>query len=471
MNSISTEAKVGLFILLGLIILGYMSFKVGQVGFGVKKGYTVTALFDNVAGLKKDASVQRAGVEIGRVDSIGLADDKALVIMKINPSVRLEKDVSAAIKTHGILGDKYIEILPGTKGVGYLENGEQIARTERQADLDKLLNEVSYVMSDIRKVTTSLGNSIGGEEGEANMRRIVANVRDLSDHLNQVVVKNDQKFAEMVANLRNASAEMEKTFASLSDITGGINRGEGTVGQLVKNPDVAEKLNKTLASLQDISEKINEGKGTIGKLVNDDETVKNLNQGLSGINRYISKAEQFRTYLSYRGEYLFDKSNAKSYLELKIQPQEDKFYILGVVADPRGRRTEKDITTNGVTTTQVEYDKGGVLFNAEIGKRWKDLAIRGGLLETTGGAGLDYYMLNDKFKVSFEAFDFGTDRNPHLKAWGEYRLFKHLYLSAGWDDFISRQGNSSPFAGIAIRFEDEDLKYLLTSTPIPNPNR
>jgi len=467
MNTISTEAKVGLFILMGLIILGYMSFKVGQTSFGMRKGYPISVSFDNVAGLKKDASVQMAGVEIGRVEEIRLKDGKALVSMRIIPSVNLERDVVAAIKTHGILGDKYIEIIPGTKGEGYLKSGEQIARAERQADFDKLLNELTYVMTDIRKVTTSLGNTLGGEEGEANLRRIVANVRDLSDHLNQVVMKNDEKFGEMIVNLRNASAEMEKTFASLSDITGGINRGEGTVGKLVKSPDVADRLNKTLASLQSIADKINEGKGTIGKLVNEEETVKNLNESLGGINRYVTKAEQFRTFVNYHGEYLFDKSNFKSYLDLKIQPKEDRFYLLGIVYDPRGRRTDKEITTGGVTTTQTEYDKGGLLFDAQLGKRWKDVALRGGLMESTGGVGVDYYMFNDRFKFSFEAFDFGSDRNPHLKAWADYRLFKHVYLSAGWDDFISRHGNASLFGGFSLRFEDDDLKYLLTTTPIP----
>jgi phospholipid/cholesterol/gamma-HCH transport system substrate-binding protein len=444
-----------------------MSFKVGQAGFGMRKGYNVSAVFDNVAGLKKEASVQLAGVEIGRVESIQLEDAKARVTMKVNPNVRLEKDVTAAIKTHGILGDKYIEIIPGTKNAQYLQPGEQIARTERQADIDKLMNEVTYVITDIRKVTTSLSHTLGSEEGESDLRRIVANVRDLSDHLNQVVVKNDEKFAEMVANLRNASAEMEKTFTSLSEITGGINKGEGTIGKLVKNPDLADRLNKTLASLQSISEKINEGKGTIGKLVNDEETVKNLNEGLSGINRYVTKAEQFRTYFSYRGEYLLKEGNGKSYVDVMIKPKEDRFYLLGLAYDPRGRRTDYETTTGGVTTTTTEYERNSILFNAQIGKRWKDLALRGGLLESTGGVGADYYLQNDKWKFSFEAFDFSEDRNPHLKAWAEYRLFKSFYLTAGWDDFISRQGNSSVFGGVAIRFEDEDLKYLLTTTPIP----
>jgi phospholipid/cholesterol/gamma-HCH transport system substrate-binding protein len=492
MFSLSSEAKVGLFVLVGLIILGYMSVQVGKQSFGLKKGYTLEVLFDSAAGLDQDASVQIAGVEVGRVESIGLKDGKALVRLRIVPNVKLEKDAIASIKTHGILGDKYVELYPGTHGAPYLTSGEQISRTERQADIDRLLNQLGMIADDVRGVTSSLNRVLAGQAGEEAITSILTNTKDLTRNLNNVIVsneaalhaalentrqltgnlnrvvtQNDEKVGQVMDTLKSASREMEKTFAALSEITGGVNRGEGTLGQLVKDKTTAEKLNKTLASLEEVTQKINEGRGSIGKLVNDDETVRNLNEGLTGLNRYVNKAEQFRTFLSYRGEYLFDKSDAKSYLDLRIQPKEDKFYILGIVSDPRGRRTTKDITVGGVTTRTEEWDRDGILFNAQIGKRYKDLVLRGGLLESTGGVGIDYLTLNDKLKLSFEAFGFGRDRRAHLKAGAEYQIFKHLYLSAGWDDFISDQDNRSIYGGFAIRFEDDDLKYMLTTTPIP----
>jgi phospholipid/cholesterol/gamma-HCH transport system substrate-binding protein len=492
MFSLSSEAKVGLFVLVGLIILGYMSFQVGKQTLGLKRGYTLDVAFENAAGLDKDASVQIAGVEVGRVESISLKEGKALVRLRITPGVKLEHDAIAAVKTHGILGEKYVEIYPGTRGAAFLGPGEQISRTERQTDIDRMLNQLSLIADDVRGVTSSLNRVLAGKDGEEAISKILTNTRDLTRNLNNVVVsnqealraaientrqltgnlnrvvtQNDEKVGQVMDSLKAASKEMEKSFASLTEISDGINRGEGTLGKLVKDSATADKLNKTLASLQEVTQKINEGKGSIGKLVNDDETVRNLNEGLTGINRYVNKAEQFRTFLSYRGEYLFDKSDAKSFLELRIQPREDKFYILGVVSDPRGRRTTKDITTGGVTTRTEEWDRDGLLFNAEIAKRYRDVVLRGGLLESTGGFGIDYLTLNDKLKLSFEAFDFGTDRRAHLKAGAEYQLFKHIYLSAGWDDFISDQDNRSIYGGFSIRFEDDDLKYLLTTTPIP----
>ena len=492
MFSVSSEAKVGLFVLVGLIILGYMSFQVGKQTFGLKRGYTLDVVFDNAAGLDRDASVQIAGVEVGRVESISLKEGKALVRLNIGANVKLEKDAIASIKTHGILGDKYVEIYPGTRGAAYLAPGEQISRTERQTDIDRMLNQLSLIADDVRGVTSSLNRVLAGQAGEEAISSILANTRDLTRNLNNVIVsneaalraalentrqltgnlnrvvtQNDEKIGQVMDSLKAASSAMEKTFATLNEITGGVNRGEGTLGKLVKDSATADKLNKTLASLQEVTEKINEGRGSIGKLVNDDETVRNLNEGLTGLNRYVNKAEQFRTFLSYRGEYLFDKSDAKSFLELRIQPKEDKFYILGVVSDPRGRRTTKDITTGGVTTRTEEWDRDGLLFNAQIAKRYRDVVLRGGLLESTGGVGVDYLTLNDKLELSFEAFGFGNDRRAHLKAGAEYQLFKHIYLSAGWDDFVSDQDNRSIYGGFSIRFEDDDLKYLLTTTPIP----
>jgi len=493
MFTISSEAKVGLFVLVGFLILGYMSVQVGKGGLSLKKGYSVDVVFDSAAGLGRDASVQIAGVEVGRVESIKLKDGKALVALRITPDVKLEKDVTATIKTHGVLGDKYVEIIPGSTGQAFLvrppiEWPERIARGQPRwssrltmscADIKVLTGSLSKVLagkkgeqsiSDIIENTRQLTYNINVliKSNEESLRAALENTRDLTGNLNKVVTKNDNKISDLLDSLKGASQEMQKTFANLTDISEGMKKGDGTVGKLLNDSTTVDRLNKTLASLQEVTDKINQGKGTIGKLVNEEETVKNLNEGLAGINRYVNKAEQFRTFLSYRGEYLVDTSNMKSYLDVKIQPTSDKFYILGLTSDPRGKRTIKDrAIAGGAPIREEKWDKNGLLFNAQIGKRFRDVVLKGGIFESTGGFGIDYMAMNDNLRLSFEAFDFAEDRRGHFKTLAEYRFFKHLYLSAGWDDFASDQGNSSPFAGLSIRFEDDDLKYLLTSTPIP----
>jgi phospholipid/cholesterol/gamma-HCH transport system substrate-binding protein len=353
-------------------------------------------------------------------------------------------------------------------------DGGVITDVKKQADIDQLLRDLGNISSDVMKVTSSLENVISGEEGEANLKAIMTNTRELMENLNNIVKQNDEKVTVMISNFSNASKEMERAFTALNEIVDKINRGEGTIGQLVKDEGVFDNLDKTIASLREIAEKINRGEGSIGRLVNEEETVDNINASLKsldtsmeGINKYITKADQFRTFISYRGEYLFEENNAKSHIELKLRPREDKYYILGVVADPRGKRSVTDRTVDGTTSRIEEWDRNELLFNAEIAKRFKDVVLRGGLLESTGGVGIDYFAFNDDLKLTFEAFDFDSERNPHLKVYAEYGIFNHIYLSAGYDDFISDEGNESPFAGFSIKFEDEDLKYLLTNVPLP----
>ncbi|MBW2568241.1 MAG: MCE family protein, partial [Deltaproteobacteria bacterium] len=249
-------------------------------------------------------------------------------------------------------------------------------------------------------------------------------------------------------------------------------KGKGSIGRLINEDETIDDLNATLTSLKTITGKINSGEGSIGKLINEDETVENINTSLTSINDYLQKQETFRTYVDYRGEYLFDSEEAKSYLSLRIQPKEDKYYLLQIVDDPCGKEEVTDTTTTDssgkITTTHtVETDKDALKFSAQIAKRYYDIAFRGGLFESTGGLAIDYYFLDDRLTLSMEAFDFDPDRNAHLKFKADYRPFRHIYITSGFDDFISDEGKESFFIGAGISFADEDIKSLLSDIPIP----
>ena len=96
---------VGIFVVMGILALAYLSIKLGKVSFLGGSGYVVTADFPSVGGLKAGSTVEIAGVEIGRVDSIGLADYQAHVVLKIEPGVQLQEDSIASIKTKGLIGE------------------------------------------------------------------------------------------------------------------------------------------------------------------------------------------------------------------------------------------------------------------------------------------------------------------------------------------------------------------------------
>ncbi|RLB10180.1 MAG: outer membrane lipid asymmetry maintenance protein MlaD [Deltaproteobacteria bacterium] len=140
-----TEFLVGIFLLLGMISLAYLSLSLGEVTvFGKSKYYQVSAVFSSVAGLKKDAVVSMAGVEIGRVIDISLTEDKeALVRMRIRRNIKLEEDSIASIKTMGIIGDKYIMISPGASDE-VIPPGGRIMETEPPLDLEELIGKYIF---------------------------------------------------------------------------------------------------------------------------------------------------------------------------------------------------------------------------------------------------------------------------------------------------------------------------------------
>ena len=112
-KGIGIEVRVGIFVFIGLVILGYMALRVNKAKFKTVEGYQLTVFFDSVSGLVKNSPVQVAGIEVGRVTNITLKDGRAEVTMIIRKGVPIYADAQAAIKSQGVLGDKFIEITPG----------------------------------------------------------------------------------------------------------------------------------------------------------------------------------------------------------------------------------------------------------------------------------------------------------------------------------------------------------------------
>ncbi len=134
---------VGLFVLLGIVALGYLSVKLGRVSLLGATGYTVTADFPSVGGLKAGSTVEIAGVEIGRVEGIGLADYQARVTLRITSGVKLQEDSIASIKTKGLIGEKYLRISPGGSDRIIPPNG-RIREVEAPVDFEELLSKYIF---------------------------------------------------------------------------------------------------------------------------------------------------------------------------------------------------------------------------------------------------------------------------------------------------------------------------------------
>lgn len=141
----SKESIVGFFVLIGLICVGYLTIKLGRMELFTDTGYTVTASFTSVSGLRTGAEVQIAGVPVGRVKAILLdgKTDRAVVELQLQNEIKLTDDVIASVKTSGLIGDKYISLEPGGAG-DPLEAGGEITDTESAVDIEALISKYVF---------------------------------------------------------------------------------------------------------------------------------------------------------------------------------------------------------------------------------------------------------------------------------------------------------------------------------------
>lgn len=145
MRQSSVELGVGIFVVLGIICVGYLTFRLGEIEIFGDKYYLLNARFASVTGLKVGAQVEIAGVQVGQVEGVALhpKDLVALVQLKIKDTVRLSDDVIASVKTAGLLGDKYILLTPGGSE-RILNPGELIIETEPALDIEGLISKYAF---------------------------------------------------------------------------------------------------------------------------------------------------------------------------------------------------------------------------------------------------------------------------------------------------------------------------------------
>ncbi len=150
----TTQFLVGIFALAGLGALAFLSFRLGKVELFTPPSYVIYASFDNVSGLKVGDSVEIAGVSVGKVTDISLSSERAKVTMRINRGVQIDDEAIAAIRTRGIIGDKYVSISPGP-GEKMLANGGVLRQTES-----------AFVLEDaIGQLINNMGSGGGKKEG------------------------------------------------------------------------------------------------------------------------------------------------------------------------------------------------------------------------------------------------------------------------------------------------------------------
>lgn len=477
----TTTAKIGAFFVVVLVALGILILKIEDIHFGKKaRTNTVDAHFKDVAGLDDKSAVRVAGVRVGKVDGIALrGDGTAVVHLALDPGVELHQGASAQVRALGLLGDKYVELVPGDVAAPRLANGALLEGVSGTGfdDVTKLATEIER---DLKEVSGSLADSLGGAKGEARLNRIVDNFGQLAESLRDLADANRGNVDAILANLRALSAQLQATVTRVDRM---LDENRTGVKSTVTNiDDVTAKLKTTADSLNSITGKIDTGQGTLAKLLNDDETHKNINDALKSVkdgveqlSGTLGRINRLQLDIGFRAEYATRPKDSKYYFTLDAIPKEGKFYRLELGALPHGKR-EDVLETSTVTFpdgSQQTIATSGQRFvdqfvlSLQLGYQFHNTILRAGIIESRGGAAIEQTFKGDRFRVAGEIWDFTRpDLNGHMKLYTRWNASPNLYVTGGVDDLLN-SGLRSPFIGAGIRWKDEDFKALLGSVPIP----
>ena len=143
MKRFNLEMSVGVFMMVGLLAIAYLTLNLGGLELFGGNYYKVHASFSSVSGLKSGARIEIAGVQVGKVSQITLVDDQAMVELSLKPGVKVGSDVFASIRTQGIIGDKFVQLAPGAEE-DFLKDGDEITETESAIDLEALISKYVF---------------------------------------------------------------------------------------------------------------------------------------------------------------------------------------------------------------------------------------------------------------------------------------------------------------------------------------
>ncbi len=537
---ISPETGVGIFVLGALCVFLYMTFQIGVFRLDTSNYREQVVYFKDVSGLARKADVKIAGVKVGWVEAINLVQGQdayqAVANIMVNKHYQLRSDAYAVVRQDGLLGVKYLEITPGDPLLPTLKGGQALGTPGKApVSIDELLQQFKKIAGNVDEITTTVKDSLGGTEAKAQLRTMFENlgkaaehVASFSDGIDRIVGRNENDINEIIHDLRSLARDMRDGLPGLQDDIRRVAHKleddvlpsfQTSVEKISKAFDrdfdkMADTLESTADAIQQaafetrdgfksigqVAAKIDQGKGLLGKLVNEDQTYNDLKSAVSGLKNYFAKVESLGIVVDSHGEAFyrpaehFEHKDTKGYMDVRIHPNEDRFYVMGIMGNNKGTIRRKDIFRAWFDQEDIPYNQNRMLisddyklwyaprveelvierdtlkYQLQFGKIFNEIAFRFGIFENTFGIAVDYDIPfgtdNLRWVSSFEVFDFrGRDRvddeRPHFKWINRIFLMRNIYVTFGADDFISKW-NANALFGFGLRFGDDDIKYFMS---------
>jgi len=429
------ETKIGVFVLFSFIVSIVGVMKLSDVR--LERRYKLYFIFKDVQGLRSKSPVKIAGVEIGRVEKIELAEGQAKVVVKIDNDVPIYENARVRVRLIGLIGSQFLDLQPGSPEKARLKDG------------DILYGDVARSFSDLMDK--------------------LANLRSVSDSLNQAIGLQKQELTELVKNLNEFTVDLKGMASDLHHITS------------TKKEDIEvsiTKLRSLLERLDELVQKVQSGEGAVGRLVSDKEmgdevkkTVTHLKQTAESAKDVLARFTKMRSFWEFQLRAAPGSKSAHGDAGIRLQPREKKYYYLGV--NNAGDRKDEFKNVG-------DYEKKNTI-TAVLGKEFGPVVMEAGAIRSSAGVGLKYYPFKNsiqdkdsgdtyrKVEFNLQAFDFprnetrgaaGQERkfsNPQYNLGAKYRINRWVYLGAAMEDIAEiRQYNLNT----QLVFEDRDLAYL-----------
>jgi phospholipid/cholesterol/gamma-HCH transport system substrate-binding protein len=489
------------------LLVAFTFFRRG--GYSEKESYLVHVYFRDATGVSWKSRVQIAGIAIGEVAQISLEGSRARLDLRIKNEIDLRKDACVAKRfPSALLPDALLDTAPGTPQQPSMKSlpveQREITCVKEAVSIDALMESLSKIATDVQVVSGELAQTVAGsqgsikdivqnlqrmsatiadtaEVGSARIQAILENTQDFTGTLREVAEKDQGRYHAIAKNVEEASTRLVALLEQAQRIVG---EGEPEVKQSISGVRQSlDKLNRSMDEVQKVATNIGQGKGVAGKLLADERLGEKLGTTIEGVSDYYNRLTSLKIDVNLRSEWLTQQNGSKTYAGIKLIPRPDKFYWFELVNDPRGvdSFTNETLVTeqNGTRTTTVTsktLNEKKLRFSFQLGKRYGPVALRVGIIESSGGAGADFHLLDDRLTISTSMYQFdrpSSVKYPNLKLWADYRFLRFLYATVGTDDLMNRwQTGRYPggrnfaigrdiFFGGGVVFTDDDLKTLL----------
>ncbi len=431
-----------------------MSFQIGSVRLDLARYATYTVGVKDAAGLASKADIKIAGVKVGWVDNIHLlpADATVKLKLKILKEYRLYTNALAIVRQEGMVGVKFLDVVPGDASQDRILPGGSLSYQERQfVGMDETFYTIQKIAAQIEDFNKAL------KKAADEAKSLFTDLRGSIGPLNELV-------SQLSRSTGTLSEDLQATIGSVRQAADGINK-------MIESADVPVK------HIGELAQKVNEGQGSLGQLLADKDMYEDIKSTADFAKGCIERARHAAFMVDSHFEILphsfhdrskkhdHHKTDVKWYFDARFYPCPELFGQVGFAYSHRGFARHIKARCNDTLFSCIKDKEDSFRLNLQLGTWfYPGFGVRAGIFEGTAGVGLDVHLPFERvhWLTTFEAFDFRghnrfrLDRRPHLKWMNRLFFNSYLYLTFGADDFISRC-NRTGFVGAGALFSTCDL--------------